>query len=271
MKCNMCINRMSSYYENALKEDERQELEEHLGTCTYCQDEWKKLKIILDELKQLDEVSLPTNFHEIVMKRVYEEESKKTQATLKPLSKIKRTSWLKTGGGLVAVLVLAIGLFNYDFSFTNEKGAASASTESMKQQMATPAPKEEEIERPMARGIIASKESQENGTEEKLEDNRLFHVAESEELAHQAYLQEEWQILTPHPLEVLERLKNYSMEQGYEWLSEEENERGETVVLLQGSINKEDLKAFFEKEGCELQEIVETSEGEAIRLTLRQE
>ncbi len=271
MKCNMYINKMSSYYENELKEEERQELEEHLGTCAYCQDEWKKLKIILDELKQLEEVSLPTNFHETIMKRVYEEEKKKTQDTLKTFSKKKRTSWLKAGGGLVAVLVLAIGFLNYDFSFTNDKGAAIASTESMKSEMAAPALKEKEIERPAARGIIESKESQVTGTEEKQEENMIYHVAESEALDHQTFLQEEWQIITPHPLEVLERLKNYSLEQGYEWLSQEENEKGEPVVLLQGSINKEDVKAFLEKEGCELQEIVETSEGEAIRLTFRQE
>lgn len=99
MKCENYQEMISLYLDDALSLDEKQHLEEHLKHCHSCTETLEVLSMITRELAQIEEVELPSNFHDELRNKLREDKKGN-----KPLSK-----WLSYVAGLAAAFV--IGFF----------------------------------------------------------------------------------------------------------------------------------------------------------------
>ncbi len=104
MKCSQYEILISAYVDKSLGPQEEQKLLSHLETCQECKATYEALKNIVADLKQIEEVPLPTDFHTNLMGRMYLEEYKTKASWAK-----KYWKWQYTGA-LVASLLIG-GIF----------------------------------------------------------------------------------------------------------------------------------------------------------------
>jgi len=69
MNCKETRSLLSEFYDQDLNEEMRSLVEEHLGCCVDCQDEYESLKKILKVLKKLKTKEIPRDYMESLKKR----------------------------------------------------------------------------------------------------------------------------------------------------------------------------------------------------------
>lgn len=102
MKCIEYSELISAYVDEMLSPQEEEKLMMHLKTCQACQKELEVLKQMQMLCRNIEEVSLPAQFHEDLMKQL------KTENRLKFPIKFK---W-QYGGALVATMLIGVLFFN---------------------------------------------------------------------------------------------------------------------------------------------------------------
>lgn len=71
-----CLDRqeqISAYIDGELASHEMHEMTEHLKKCEHCRDYYLELKSIIESVNELEELPLPSGFHEQLMERLLEE------------------------------------------------------------------------------------------------------------------------------------------------------------------------------------------------------
>ncbi|PHV71060.1 hypothetical protein CS063_06920 [Sporanaerobium hydrogeniformans] len=269
MKCKHCIERLSEYYDNQLNSKEQQQIEAHLGTCTYCQEEWRKWKFILEEVHHLEEVPVPENLHERMLAGVKKEQSKELiDKNHKTFTKYwYNRSWIKVTGSVAAVFILVITLSQQGGFFRKESKtesgvepltvapyeAQSMITESVGPQTRMAIPEEQNI--PEAASAANHADTQANQKREGTikQDNQA--------------VVEQWVVTNKDQKSLLETLQTYSIEQGFTLFMEQEDV-GTEGIYLTGVNDKQALKTFLEERGAEVQITVQEA-GKDLKLFLQ--
>ena len=100
MKCEMFENHLDGYFDGSLSELERQSMEEHMQACPECRREYEAQKLLLEELRHLDDgVTAPPDLVSGAMERIRRERQPR---------KRRAAYWL--GGAAAAALCLTLAL-----------------------------------------------------------------------------------------------------------------------------------------------------------------
>ena len=100
MKCEMFENHLDGYFDGSLSELERQSMEEHMQACPECRREYEAQKLLLEELRHLDDgVTAPPDLVSGAMERIRRERQPR---------KRRAAYWL--GGAVAAALCLTLAL-----------------------------------------------------------------------------------------------------------------------------------------------------------------
>ena len=70
MNCKECRKRLSPYLEEELNEASRQRISTHLAGCSGCSQELESLRLLLAQLKQSPQVSVPANFRQEIWRKI---------------------------------------------------------------------------------------------------------------------------------------------------------------------------------------------------------
>ena len=74
MQCEMFENHLDGYFDGSLSELERQSMEEHMQACPECRREYEAQKLLLEELRHLDDgVTAPPDLVSGAMERIRRE------------------------------------------------------------------------------------------------------------------------------------------------------------------------------------------------------
>lgn len=64
---------ISSYIDNELSKEEKENFEAHLSSCPSCEEELARTQKLLNDLRALPQLELPSGFHEVLMARIAKE------------------------------------------------------------------------------------------------------------------------------------------------------------------------------------------------------
>lgn len=76
MKCEDYQEMISPYLDDALSSDEKQQLEEHLKHCLSCRETLETMRMITNELSQIEELEVPAKFHDELHARLIKDKKK---------------------------------------------------------------------------------------------------------------------------------------------------------------------------------------------------
>lgn len=113
MKCIEYSELISAYVDEMLSPQEEEKLMKHLKTCQACQEELEVLKQMQVMCQSIEEVSLPDQFHQDLMKR------------LKSEKQVKKTTQFKWQYGSALVATMLVGML-----FLNQLGMISFGSQS---------------------------------------------------------------------------------------------------------------------------------------------
>lgn len=227
MNCNECIEKLSLYIDHMLNEEEEKALMAHLDLCETCRREYEALRDMVSWLGEIEEPTLPEDFHETLMERI-----KKEQKVV-PM-KAKTFKW-HYPAGLVATFLVGFLVFSTSISKNS-----SARSETAHEPMAMAAPEEKSM----------ALEGESKATTEDTKSDvapQLAYAAESEvesrsqkDELHETGRAENNEQVTPRTWEVtitdeqvfLEALRgyleeqqvNYTLEQGAVVITQEDDE-----------------------------------------------
>ncbi len=125
MKCIEYSELISAYVDEMLSPQEEEKLMKHLKTCEACQEELEVLKQMQMMYRSLEEVSLPDQFHEDLIKRLKAESEVKSEHKAK--HPIKRR-W-QYGSALAAAMLVGV-LFLNQLGITSSESKFSEYTAS---------------------------------------------------------------------------------------------------------------------------------------------
>jgi len=108
MKCSKIQIKLSNYLDNALPDNEKEEIANHLQTCPSCQEEFATLKKLQSTLGLLDDISAPDGFSSNLIGKIHEIE-RKTESTM-PYAVFGRTVM---AAACTAVILLSIIFGNH--------------------------------------------------------------------------------------------------------------------------------------------------------------
>ena len=108
MKCSKIQKKLSDYLDNALPDNEKEVITDHLKTCQSCQEEFSTLKKLQSALCLLDDISVPDGFTSNLIGRIHEIE-RKTESTV-PYAIFGRTVM---AAACVAMVLLSIIFGNH--------------------------------------------------------------------------------------------------------------------------------------------------------------
>lgn len=227
MNCNECIEKLSLYIDHMLNEEEEKALMAHLDLCETCRREYEALRDMVSWLGEIEEPTLPEDFHETLMERI-----KKEQKVV-PM-KAKPFKW-HYPAGVVATFLVGFLVFSTSISKNS-----SARSETAQEPMAMAAPEEKSM----------ALEGESKATTEDTKSDvapQLAYAAESEvesrsqkDELHETGRAENNEQVTPRTWEVtitdeqvfLEALRgyleeqqvNYTLEQGAVVITQEDDE-----------------------------------------------
>ena len=141
MNCDEYKEKLSLYIDGMLSEEEEKAVVAHLDLCETCHEAYEILTGMISLLKTSEEVELPKDFHENLMRRI-KQEQKVTSI------KAKRFKW-EYPAGLVASLL--VGFMVFGGHFTGNKSSATSEAPMTAYNM--PEITEESAAQDMARGI----------------------------------------------------------------------------------------------------------------------
>ncbi|MGL4344300.1 MAG: anti-sigma factor family protein [Cellulosilyticaceae bacterium] len=101
MKCEQCLEKLSSYVDQALSSSEVMEVERHIAMCEACAEELNILQVMLDELGELEDVVMPQDFHETLMNKLNRPNQEKRKVV-----KWAPQKWAYWGSGLAAAILV---------------------------------------------------------------------------------------------------------------------------------------------------------------------
>lgn len=130
MNCETCLENLSAYIDHALASSEMEAIENHLKGCPECHKEYGLLKSMVTWVGSLEEVELPTGFHEKLMMRIETEteaQAAKKQTATKVV-KFRSHKWIYWAGGAAATLLIGM-----TWLLGPEKGVTMPESVAMKQ------------------------------------------------------------------------------------------------------------------------------------------
>ena len=117
MNCQKIIKLLNPYIDQVLDAESTQTIEAHLKSCPTCQDEYLRLKEMVDSLNFLPQVSVPQNLTQNIMAKISQEEIQIQSSWIDHLKRqisFPRLSFRMVGTATVAALVM---FFAFTFIF----------------------------------------------------------------------------------------------------------------------------------------------------------
>lgn len=128
MRCNDCLNLLSSYIDNELTSEERLEFEAHLNKCASCKEELAIQSNIRQLLLTQNNLSMPSELHDKIMQSI-----KNTDTNKKRHSFIYNRKYMQALTTMAACFVLVVcfvvfqhSSYNVKFSTAQEESSISA-------------------------------------------------------------------------------------------------------------------------------------------------
>lgn len=109
MDCLTIQNKLSQYIDNNCTEEEIIVIEEHLKTCSDCNEEYRLLKSIVEDINDIEEKELPENYHNSLMKKI-----KKERRTYSKKSLFKNAKMFYPSVAAIFILILVFGVIGRD-------------------------------------------------------------------------------------------------------------------------------------------------------------
>lgn len=109
MDCLTIQNKLSQYIDNNCTEEEIIVIEEHLKTCSDCNEEYRLLKSIVEDINDIEGKELPENYHNSLMKKI-----KKERRTYSKKSFFKNAKMIYPSVAAIFILILVFGVIGRD-------------------------------------------------------------------------------------------------------------------------------------------------------------
>lgn len=107
MKCDLARNLMSSYIDRELSDLDKSIFEKHIQICKQCKEEYELLLEIVTSCNNIEEVELPSDFHERLHSKLVQE---KKSAKNRVLSFYNKSKIKAISGFVAAVFIMAVAL-----------------------------------------------------------------------------------------------------------------------------------------------------------------